>query len=123
MIISRVYPYLIIELLEGQIVEKAYVDTGFEGFLFLPEEYEKILGKGDAPMRLTLAGNKIEWGSVYYNRKVKVYGIQKDGSKDNGMEKRGEIICYGKGSYLIGRKFLDEFRVYLDKNIEMTIMP
>ncbi len=123
MIISHDYPHLKVKF-EGQKEEtKVYVDTGFEGFLFLPEEYKNILGEPDTHTEIILAGGKREWTPLYVNRRIKVYGMSMDGKtrETDEIKEIGHVICHGKGSYLIGRKFLDKFEVYLRKSIEMII--
>lgn len=106
MIESREYPFLPVTLEIRNIHESvpAFVDTGFDGFLILPDRYLPQLGPPDFVGRWTLAdGSTVE--AAEFRGTVRIAGLQ--------PLVQARITCLGT-EFILGRAVVDRFSVTFD---------
>ncbi len=106
MIESREYPFLRVALEVRNFHESvpAFVDTGFDGFLILPERYLPQLGSPDFVGRWSLAdGSTVE--AAEFRGAVQNDGLQ--------PLVQARITCLGT-EVILGRAVVDRFSVTFD---------
>ena len=106
MIESLDYPFLPVGFTIRTIRENlpAFADTGFDGFLVLPEAYLQRLGFPDLAGSWTLAdGSTVE--APEFRGTVVIVGLQ--------TVVQAQITCLG-GEVIVGRAVLDHFTVTFD---------
>ena len=106
MIESRTYPFLPITLEIRNFHESvpAFVDTGFDGFLILPDRYFPQLGSPDFVGRWSLAdGSFIE--AAEFRGTVRIEGLR--------PLVQARITCLG-AEVIFGRAVVDRFSVTFD---------
>jgi len=82
----------------------AYIDTGFDGYLIVPERLVNELGEGDYLARWELGDGSLGMGDEYL-------GQGQLAAFPERMPIR--VSCLGN-EYLVGRGILDHWRVTLD---------
>lgn len=106
MIESREYPFLPVTLEVRNFRESvpAFVDTGLDGFLILPDRYLAQLGPPDFVGRWTLAdGSTIE--AAEFRGALRIEGLP--------LLVQARITCLG-AEVILGRAVLDRFSVTFD---------
>lgn len=106
MIESRQYPFLPVTFEARHIRENvpAFVDTGFDGFLILPDTYLPQLGSPDYVGRWTLAdGSSVE--AAEFRGTVGITGLQ--------PHVQARITCLGT-EIILGRAVVDRFAITFD---------
>ena len=106
MIESREYPFLPITLEVRNFHESvpAFVDTGFDGFLILPDRYLPQLGPPDFVGRWTLADGSIV-DAAEFRGALRIEGLQ--------PLVQARITCLG-AEVILGRAVVDRFSVTFD---------
>ena len=106
MIESRQYPFLPV-MFEARRIHQdvlAFVDTGFDGFLILPEAYLPQLGAPDFVGRWSLAdGSVVE--AAEYRGTIAITGLP--------PVVHARITCLGTEA-ILGRAVLDRFAITFD---------
>lgn len=108
------YPYLQVGLSIGRYEESnisAYIDTGFEGYLVVPEEYTEKLGFPPFITDWEVADGAIIATAEYLGT-VQIPEI--------GFSVDARITCLGS-EFLIGRGVIDNLRVVLDRGQQVII--
>jgi predicted aspartyl protease len=107
-IVSQHFPYLRAEIIVGTLTLDAecYLDTGFDGYLIVPENHTDRLGPGDFVSRWELGDATTVPAEAYLGR-VRLAGL------DNEIE--AVVIALGN-EYLMGRSITDRFRVTFDRD-------
>lgn len=106
MIESRQYPFLPVTLEARHVREDllAFVDTGFDGFLILPDTYLPQLGPPDFVGRWTLAdGSGVE--AAEFRGVVAITGLPR--------AVQARITCLGT-EIVLGRAVVDRFAITFD---------
>ncbi len=106
MIESNEYPFLPVTLEVRTLHEsvRAFIDTGFDGFLILPERYLPQLGSPDFVGRWTLAdGSTVE--AAEFRGAVRIEGLQR--------LVQARVTCLGT-EIIMGRAIVDRFSVTFD---------
>ncbi|MSQ14649.1 MAG: hypothetical protein EXR50_02130 [Dehalococcoidia bacterium] len=113
--ISTEYPYLPISITIGafQTEALAYLDTGFDGFLAIPEELGSRLPLPEQMQRVGLASGDTVLAPVYLGS-VQVAG--------DAQQSPSRIVLLGD-EYLLGRRIIDRFRVTFDHGRQVLVEP
>jgi predicted aspartyl protease len=103
---SREYPYLPVTFQVRDVEETipALVDTGFDGFLVLPEAYLSRLGDPDFVGRWILADGSAV-GAAKFRGSVRITGLRE--------LVQASITCLG-AEIILGRAIVDHFAVTFD---------
>ncbi|MFB6214456.1 MAG: hypothetical protein ABEI54_01170 [Candidatus Bipolaricaulia bacterium] len=106
-VISDNYPYLpiIFRIRGNEQSALAFIDTGFDGYLVIPEELESELGEEDYISKWELADGSFAVGPEYLG-KTRIEGL------DNS-EISARITCIGD-EFIVGREIIDEFQLVFD---------
>jgi|Deesub1362B_J571_1020462.scaffolds.fasta_scaffold10007_2 predicted aspartyl protease len=101
MLISRRYPYLPFRCQVGEwsFDDWAYVDTGFDGGLIVPESEAPMLG---IPLKPTL----VELGDGSLILALEYEGLIRLGEAEMPVM----VLCLGT-EYVLGREVIDELRI------------
>jgi len=101
------YPYLEVSLSIRGLDQTvwAYVDTGFEGFLTIPETERERIGRPEREATFELADGSTVTLGVYVGA-AQILGL--------GQERRAGIVASGR-EYLLGRDAIDSLRVTFDR--------
>lgn len=111
MIESHQYPFLPVTFEARQVRDEvpAFVDTGFDGFLILPETYLSQLGPPDFVGRWSLAdGSAIE--AAEFRGTVRIAGLER--------LVRARITCLGT-EVILGRAVVDRFSITFDHGLRI----
>jgi len=103
---SREYPFLPVTVEARHFRQDvlAFVDTGFDGFLILPETYLPQLGASDFVGRWSLAdGSVVE--AAEFRGTVAITGLQ--------LVVQARITCLGN-EIILGRAVVDSFAITFD---------
>jgi predicted aspartyl protease len=102
-IISTRYPYLEVEvsIRDHRMRDWAYVDTGFDGFLIVPEKYRDTLGTGDYVSQWELGDSSMAYAEDYLGR-ARIIGLP--------TSLTILITCLGD-EFLVGRGIIDHYRM------------
>ncbi len=112
MLESREYPFLPVSVEVRNFRESvpAFVDTGFDGFLILPDTYLSRLGPPDFVGRWTLAdGSTVE--AAEFRGAVRIEGLQ--------PFVQARITCLG-AEVILGRAVVNRFSVTFDHGQGIT---
>lgn len=106
MIVSDRYPYLQVHLVirAHQSQAWAYIDTGFDGYVIIPEGLAEEIGAEDYVVRWELADGSLVEAAEYLGT-VEVIGVSEP------LPVRVTVLGM---EVLIGRGLVDRFRVTLD---------
>ena len=113
MVVSENYPYLQVQFnvrgYEDKL--KAYIDTGFDGYLIIPADYIAQLGKGDYISRWELGDSS----TISANDYIGTVFIQ-----DIDTPIIARITCLANET-LLGRGIIDKFRVTFNRGQSIEI--
>ncbi len=113
MIISEDYPYIEIEVdlerFSGKI--KAYVDTGFIGYLMVPIKYRDEFG-WSPHIYITIS---LKDGSQ------KIVPLYPGRIRINQITRYGGIVCCGRENSWLGRRIIDECKVCFEKGKRVVV--
>lgn len=109
------YPYLHIHYSVRDQAETvwAYIDTGFDGYLIIPDQLVEHLGSGDHLARWELGDGSLAIGDEYLG-----YAQLMDFPERMPVR----ITCLGN-EYLVGRGIIDQWRVTLEHGQTVHIDP
>ena len=113
MIVSENYPYVEVRLSvrEQQLEAQAYVDTGFDGYVIVPNRYSFMLGLGDYVSRWRLGdGSEVE--AEDYLGTAEIVGVP--------MAIPARISRLGD-EFIIGRGIIDRYRMTFDRGQAIEI--
>ena len=113
MIVSENYPYVQVRLSvrEQQFEVQAYIDTGFDGYVIVPDWYGLMLGLGDYVSRWRLGdGSEVE--AEDYLGTAEIVGLP--------MAIPARISRLGN-EFMIGRGIIDHFRVTFNRGQTIEI--
>ncbi|MBT9158840.1 MAG: hypothetical protein AAGB97_01125 [Dehalococcoidia bacterium] len=113
MVVSQDYPYLKVRIIlrSYQSESRAYIDTGFDGYLIIPVRLAEQVGKPDYISRWEFGDGSLTEGQDYVGN-VEIVGLP-----DN-IEAR--ITAIGN-EFIIGRAIIDRYRLILDHGKRVQI--
>ena len=106
MVVSSFFPYLeiVFEVRGFGKKDFAYIDTGFDGFLIIPNTFVSSLGDPDFVSRWELGDNSLTYGADYLGE-ISVPGLT--------PPTKGQITCLGD-EWILGLGIINQFRVVFD---------
>ena len=90
---------------------RAYLDTGFDGFLIVPEATASSLGDPDLASTWELGDGSVTQAGDYLGD-IEIPGV--------GLQLRGQVTCLGD-SWILGLGVLNHFEVTFDHEREVRI--
>lgn len=115
MFISTRFPYLEVQfqVRSFQMCDWAYLDTGFDGFLVVPEIFGSLLGAPDLVSNWELGDGTLAPGADYLGE-IELIG--------SGNKIRGQVTCLGD-EWLLGLGVLNHFAVTFDHGQQVEVRP
>ncbi|AOQ23304.1 hypothetical protein MTAT_18360 [Moorella thermoacetica] len=110
---SYEYPYIDLSISVGKYKENvhAYIDTGFEGYIVLPENYVEKIGSPAFISNWEVADGALVAAAEYIGTIV---------IPDIGFTLMARITCLGN-EILIGRAVIDHLRLIFDQGRQVII--
>jgi predicted aspartyl protease len=115
MVVSKDYPYLEVKVTVRNLSShfQALLDTGFDGYLILPEVLNSQLGKPDFQVKTGLADGSARIASEYRGR-VEIVGLN--------VLYLARIILLGD-ECLMGQGIIKRLKVTFDHGIQVVVEP
>jgi len=89
----------------------AFVDTGFDGYLVIPEGFEDGLGQGDYLSKWELADGSVSVGQEYLGNQIKGLGKDKISAR---------ITCIGD-EFILGQEIIRKYRFIFDHGEKLEV--
>ena len=111
---STNYPFLPVIFRIGETEQSglAFVDTGFDGYLIIPEGFEDELGQGDYLSKWELADGSVSVGPEYLGN-VQIKGLGKD-------KIPARITCIGD-EFILGQDIIRKYRFIFDHGEKLEV--